>query len=267
MTKSMSENSFNAIWQQWLAEGQLEAKIEEHVKQREPFLKFLNGFINVLPAGSKVLEIGAGSAIDCSYLAKKYPQHKFIGTDISKKSIAVGKKIAKHLKVKLELVLDDVTKSELPSESLDLIFSQGVVEHFKNPHKIMSEQVRILKKGGVLVVDVPQKFNPYTIFKHKAINKGTWPYGWETEFSLWRLKNLGKKYGLIPMSHIGYGYGYGVDYNFNIISSFGDRFTRKFPSLEFMGKSYTWLIRKMEEKFGAYFMLSVVMAFKKPSKL
>ena len=176
----------------------------------------------------------------------------------------MGKKIAQHLKVKLELILDDATKSKLKSNSFDLIFSQGVVEHFKDPHHIISEQIRILKKGGFLIIDVPQKFNPYTIFKHKKIKKGTWQYGWETEFSLPRLKNLGKKYGLVPVESIGYGYGYGEDYNFNIISSFGERFARKFTKLSLMGKLYTQVIRKMEQKYGAYFMLSVVVAFKKP---
>lgn len=267
MTKSKSENLFNAIWQQWLTEGKLEAKIEEHVEQREPFLKFLKDFINELPAGSKVLEIGAGSTIDCSYLAKKYPKLKFVGTDISIKSLAVGKKIAKHLRAKIELVLDDATKSKLPNESFDLIFSQGVIEHFKNPHKIMSEQVRILKEGGFLIIDVPQKFNPYSIYKHEKIKKNTWAYGWETEFSLWRLKNLGKKYGVEPVKSMGYGYGYGEDYNFSFISSFGEKFSKKFRQLSLLGRSYTWFIRKMEQKFGAYFMLSVVVAFKKPPKL
>lgn len=264
MSQVRKENSFNAIWQQWFTGGQLKAKVDQHIKQREPFLKFLKGFLDKLPAGSKVLEIGAGSAIDCAYLAKKYPQLQFIGTDISKESVTLGKRIAQYLKVKLDLILDDATKSKLGSDSFDLIFSQGVVEHFKNPRQIMSEQVRILKNGGYLIIDVPQKFNPYTIYKHKKIKEGTWQYGWETEFSLCSLKNLGKKYGLITVGSIGYGYGYGEDYNFSIISSFGEKFSKKFSQLSLLGKSYTWFISKMEGNFGAYFMLSVVVAFQKP---
>ena len=262
--EEMVTHPFDNIWAQWLKEGNLEQKIKDHLEQREKFLKFMKKILaKKLEKGAKILEIGAGTAIDSSHLAKEFPYLKFYGTDISQGSIDLGKKIAKRMNAEIDLVLDDATVSRFPDETFDLIFSQGVVEHFTDPSAIMSEQVRTLKKGGYLIIDVPQKFNPYTIYKHRRIDKGKWPYGWETEYSLWDLRRLGKKYGLKPLGSIGYGYGVGEDYNFYLISTFGERLRRKVPWLSFLGKAYTKVMRKTEEKFGAFFMLSVVVEFKK----
>lgn len=261
--ESLVAHSFEDIWERWLKEENLEKKIMEHLEQRKKFLDFMKEILVNLKNDAKVLEIGAGTAIDSAYLAKEFPHLRFYGTDISQRSIDLGNKIIKAMGAKVELVLDDATKSKFDDEFFDLIFSQGVVEHFSDPSLIMREQVRILKNGGYLVIDVPQKYNPYTIYKHRAIKRGEWPYGWETEYSVWGLRKLGKQYGLKPLNHMGYGYGIGQDYNFHYLSIIGEKFKQKFPSLGILGKVYTKVFRFIEDKFGCYFMYCIVVSFRK----
>jgi len=68
------------------------------------------------------------------------------------------------------------------------VFSQGVLEHFADPSAVMRDQVRVLKPDGVLVVDVPQKYNVYRLRKHAAMRAHRWPWGWETEYSVGELR-------------------------------------------------------------------------------
>jgi SAM-dependent methyltransferase len=256
-------DSFERIWQEWLRGENLDHRIREHLDQRRPMLDFLERSLERLAPGSAVLEIGAGTAIDTAWLSLRYPQLRFTATDLSASAIELARRIAGQMGARVELRLDDATKSDLGDASFELVFSQGVVEHFKDPRPIMAEQVRCLKPGGTLVVDVPQKFNPYTIYKHRAIARGTWQYGWETEYSLRQLRRLGKRLGLKAVRWMGYGYAIGADYKFNIVGTLGERVGKRFPRLAPVGALHTSLARRLERRFGAYFMLNVVVAFEK----
>lgn len=81
-------------------------------------------------------------------------------------------------------------------KSFDLVFSVGVIEHFKDPIPIIKEQTRVLKKGGFLIIDVPQKYNLYTIVKHMRMKLRIFPFGWETEYSVSDLKEIVKIFNL-----------------------------------------------------------------------
>jgi len=42
-----------------------------------------------------------------------------------------------------------------PDETFDLIISQAVLEHVKQPRRVVAEMLRVLKPGGLIFVDVP----------------------------------------------------------------------------------------------------------------
>jgi SAM-dependent methyltransferase len=88
----------------------------------------------------------------------------------------------------------------------DAVFSQGLLEHFSDPLSIVREQSRVVKPGGVLLIDVPQRYSIYTVQKHAKMRQGTWFAEWETEFSLAQLTSLIVAVGLIPARSYGRGY-------------------------------------------------------------
>jgi ubiquinone/menaquinone biosynthesis C-methylase UbiE len=92
-----------------------------------------------------------------------------------------------------------------PDETFDAIFHQGLLEHFREPEarKLLEENVRVLKTGGLLVVDVPQRWHVYTIIKHILIALNAWFAGWEREFSVRELRNLLKSLKLQPVHAYG----------------------------------------------------------------
>ncbi len=71
----------------------------------------------------------------------------------------------------------------------------------------MREQRRILREGGFLLVDVPQRYSFYTVYKHLQIWMGRWPYGgWEREFSCRELRGLLTANGFEIITAYGRGY-------------------------------------------------------------
>lgn len=55
----------------------------------------------------------------------------------------------------IEVISGNLEKSDLPSESFDVININHVLEHLHNPPEILAECKRLLKKGGLLIVTVP----------------------------------------------------------------------------------------------------------------
>lgn len=149
----------------------------------------------------KIIELGAGSGGDILYLTKLGA--KTTALDFSPKSISIINSRAKKENVKITSICQDCTKTNISNNYFDLVYSVGLVEHFTNPLKTLKEQIRILKPGGYLIVDVPQKFNLYTLVKKIRMITGTYPFGWETEYSVFDLKNFGHLLGLKIVSFYG----------------------------------------------------------------
>jgi len=138
--------------------------------------------------GKRILEVGAGSGSDVIVLAKKGAVG--VALDFSKESINICQKLAKQERVVVKTILADCRQIPIESNYFDLVFSVGLVEHFMDPVTILREQLRVLKKGGFLIIDVPQKYNCYTIIKKIRMLTGSFPFGWETEYSVNGLKRI-----------------------------------------------------------------------------
>lgn len=77
------------------------------------------------------------------------------GVDLSLRAVQYAKETLK-LSVKHGTVFD----ARFPDDSFDVVTMLGVLEHLPNPVETLREVVRILRKDGILVVEVPNaKFN------------------------------------------------------------------------------------------------------------
>jgi ubiquinone/menaquinone biosynthesis C-methylase UbiE len=151
-----------------------------------------------------VLEIGCGTAID-SYCTVERTKVDAWAIDISDKAIEVAERIGKHFNSKITLMISDITRTAFKDGFFNLIFSQGVVEHFRDPLQVIKEQSRLLQDGGYLIIDVPQKYNVYSIYRKLLIMINRWPYGWERGYSIFELRRLGKLAGLQEIEAFGRG--------------------------------------------------------------
>jgi ubiquinone/menaquinone biosynthesis C-methylase UbiE len=109
------------------------------------------------------LEVGCGRGSISSYFAENgYKCHLF---DYSLEILLIGKEIFKKNRHKGTPVCGDASNLPYKSNSFDVVVSIGLLEHFEDASDIISEQIRVLKKDGIMlayiVPDMPFNIQRY----------------------------------------------------------------------------------------------------------
>ena len=145
-------------------------------------------------ARRRVLEVGAGSGRDSVALARDGAIA--IVLDYSPASLALVQQQARALGLPIHLVRADALAMPFRDGSIDVVFHQGLLEHFRDPRPLLAENARIIGSGGRVIVDVPQTFHLYTLMKKLMIALNVWFAGWETQFTPAGLERLVRESGL-----------------------------------------------------------------------
>ena len=153
------------------------------------------------PAGLRVLEVGAGTGRDSLALAAAGAE--VVTIDYAPKSLELIRDTARATGQRVDVVGGDGLSLPFADGSFDLVFHQGLLEHFRDPLPLLRENVRVLKPGGMLLVDVPQRYHYYTLGKHLLMMFDKWFAGWETEFSIDELEGRVREVGLEPVRSYG----------------------------------------------------------------
>lgn len=149
-------------------------------------------------AGLLTLEVGAATARDSVSLSEEGAVP--VALDYSFPALELAAKAAAGKGSELLLVCGDANALPFRTDSFDLVFHQGVMEHFRNPDPMMRECARVVKPGGNLLVDVPQTCHPYTLLKKLLIAFNAWFAGWETQYTVGELYRYLSGLGLEPWS-------------------------------------------------------------------
>ncbi len=151
----------------------------------------------------KVLEIGAGTGRDSFPLVENGAV--VVQLDYAENSLRILKRLAEESNLSVGIVGGDTFRLPFKDETFDIVFHQGLLEHFRKPRaaEMLRENIRVLKQGGLLLVDVPQRWHSYTVAKHVLIAIDKWFAGWERSFSVGELRSLLRSMGLTPV----YAYG------------------------------------------------------------
>ncbi len=271
LLKRKVNESFDNIWDSLSSSGNFIGDIGWHKKEHQGLIDLICKYIDLLVERRgfpKVLEIGCGSAIDSYLIAERYDNRvSFTGADLSKYSIELGEKLESYFKKQITLEVDDATNSKFSDGTFNLIFSQGVLEHFSDPVNIMKEQIRVLKKDGFLVIDVPQKYHILTIYKHLLMAIGKWRFGWETEYSFSELKRIGESFDLKLVEKIGSGYFYRKDPLFHIrrVHQYFQKVNpcRDYQFFKTMEEEYENFCVSLEQRYGHLFLVDITLVFQK----
>jgi ubiquinone/menaquinone biosynthesis C-methylase UbiE len=155
---------------------------------------------------SIIAEIGAGSGVDALGVARE--GNDVVIMDMSDESLKIAKSLFEETGLEIMAVRGDALKMPFKSGSIDFLYHQGLMEHFKDPYPLLSESKSVLKSGGKILVDVPQTFTLYTLKKKWAMARGKWFAGWETQYSPNKLRRVLRKAGFKVVDF------YGRDYDF-----------------------------------------------------
>ncbi|MBC8427211.1 MAG: class I SAM-dependent methyltransferase [Deltaproteobacteria bacterium] len=270
MTKQKSNviQDYEKVWENWTQKEDLVATIGHHQKTRGRFLETLGNAISNLHKGGRIIELGCGTAIDIGILSEKFVEYDFYATDLSKNAAKLAARVSRKFQNRFNVFVSDIKNLPFTDNALDLIFSQGVMEHFKDPMPVFLEQVRALKPGGFLIVNVPQKYTGYTLFKHSRIKKGTWDLGWEQEFSYKQLRAIGKDIDLTEIEVLGYSYWKSWKEPAFVLRDLMDKCCRFSPVglriiLRLPQEAYNRMWECLEKKWGHFFMQNIVIVSKK----
>ena len=125
-----------------------------------------------LPAcqGKRILEVGCGSGALLELLA---PANQVVGVDAARDGIALCASRG------IDGYCIDPSSEPLPfpDESFDFIICLETMEHMMSPYYALTEMRRVLKRGGRLIVSVP---NP--IWGHIFLYPGLFEYGYFRKF-------------------------------------------------------------------------------------
>ncbi len=118
--------------------------------------------------GKNILEAGCGTSESLVRIARK--AKKVTGLDLSNESISLSKanfEMHNIPKEKYSLVLGDIQDMKFKSNSFDITFNAGVIEHFdgdKINNRPVKEMIRVTKKNGKVIILVPSKYSLFYLY-------------------------------------------------------------------------------------------------------
>jgi SAM-dependent methyltransferase len=259
---------YEVLWQRWQGSESFRDTVREHRRSRRRFHALLGRLICRTDPGARIVELGCGTAVDIGILSTQHPAQTFMATDLSRNATRLAFQLKKECGMRFHVFAANIRHLPFERESVDVVFSQGVMEHFEDPLPYFEEQIAVLRPGGVLVVSVPQRFSGYTLYKHRQMRKGRWTLGWETEFSYSRLTRILRGYGLIEKKRMGEGYWRSWREPAFVLRDAVDKIYRyapfRFPAALLWPRSvYRRLWRFLEERWGHLFMQNLIVAFRK----
>jgi 2-polyprenyl-3-methyl-5-hydroxy-6-metoxy-1,4-benzoquinol methylase len=128
------------------------------------YQKYMDWVVKSAPAGGTILDVGCGTGYVANTLARQ-------GLDVSgidANTISLTK--AQQGPAKFFLASD--YRLPFPSESFDVVGSYTVLEHIGDPELFLGEQVRVVKKGGVLIVGCPNFMQVVGLASHHPRTRG-----------------------------------------------------------------------------------------------
>lgn len=137
--------------------------------------------------GEYVLEAGCGAGAMMKVFAKA--GGSIFGIDISPEML-------KYAKDKGAVVSGDIRSLPYKNSSFDYVVSLGVIEHFRESEAAFKECIRVLKKGGRLFINVPNRHSFYFPLRWIAQKFGLYSLEYSRHFTLNELKDMGSENGL-----------------------------------------------------------------------
>ncbi|MFS8158607.1 MAG: class I SAM-dependent methyltransferase [Candidatus Roizmanbacteria bacterium] len=126
----------------------------------------------------RFIELGCGTAIQLAMLAGYYKE--LIALDYSKESLDIARQVLDARGVKnYKITQQDIRDIKNIRADYDVVFSNGLIEHFKEPWFAIESHLRYAKPGGFVIILAPSAY----LFKHlwfkitdNVFLKRLWPW-------------------------------------------------------------------------------------------
>lgn len=140
-----------------------------------------------------LLELGCGTSTLTISLATEI--NTLTGLDISTEALKLSQDLAKKYGASNTRFIEG-NCLDLPfKESFDLVWSQGLMEHFDNPLLVAEQHWKATKPGGITLISVPYKWSYHNIWyklTRPKLLRSLWPWTDQVFFSKKELTKIGK---------------------------------------------------------------------------
>lgn len=153
----MSEKPCTDNWESYWRNNTFRRRITEWVRKNYFAKIFARAAMKHIQKGT-VLEAGCGTGLISSFLNTDFIT---IGCDISLTALKIARKHSRYV------VSCDIHKLPFKDDSIELIFNQGVMEHFSDTefHHLLKEFKRISRKVAIILPSKTSIFRLYNPFK------------------------------------------------------------------------------------------------------
>lgn len=147
------------------SEWEFVERIESKIQLRNRWYKLILHLIRpiALKMGSlktrSILEVGCGVGGFCHFLNRKFKN--VVGLDIAKLRIYSAHQLGKGP----NFIIADAQYLPFKSECFDMVVCAETLEHVPDHIKSLSEMIRVIRKGGYIVITVPNYINMTLLYK------------------------------------------------------------------------------------------------------
>jgi ubiquinone/menaquinone biosynthesis C-methylase UbiE len=110
----------------------------------------------------RILEVACGTGFFTLELANK--GFNVVGLEIDYNLCDIVRKTSQYFKVNSTVVTGDACKLPFTEHAFDLVFSKSFFEHAYNVDKALKEQIRVLRNGGIIIIEDGNLFNLKSLF-------------------------------------------------------------------------------------------------------
>src|SRR5581483_5291021 len=127
------------------------ARIRRSGSQIEEWKKQAAHLTSGLPDGAAVLEVAPGPGYFAIEMARPGRLH-VTGLDISHTFVAIARENARQAGISVDFRQGNASSMPFAEGSFDLIICQAAFKNFSQPDKAINEMYRVLRKGGVAII-------------------------------------------------------------------------------------------------------------------
>ncbi len=161
---------------------------------RETYNRFFRRYLRrYLTPDTRLLELGCGTATLTLSLAPEI--RELVGQDITEAAVALSQGRAEALGVRnARFELGDCLA--LPYENeFDIVWSQGLMEHFERPEDVAAQHFKAVKPGGVALISVPYRYSYHFVWyllTRPRLLRPLWPWTEQLFMNKKRLLSIGR---------------------------------------------------------------------------
>ncbi|OGU60095.1 MAG: hypothetical protein A2V66_10440 [Ignavibacteria bacterium RBG_13_36_8] len=180
-------------WDDYWADYSISKGERWMVEQRHKIL--LRYFDKIQNVPKQVIEIGCGFGSNIKLLQSTCANIECHALDKSGISIEKVQSKIPHI------YIADARDTGLSDASFDMVFSAGLMEHFRDETPFLNEMKRIMRPEAYMVTFVPARYSLWQIYL--KLHFGNMPHGYEKSYTRQKLRDLFLRNGFEVVEIIG----------------------------------------------------------------